>query len=233
MKKKNNKDDNIFYSVKFIIIGDQSVGKTNIIHRFCKGQFSNQYSITIGMDYLSYYLEINKKIFHLQLWDTAGSERFRSVSKGYYKNSACAIIVYDITEKKSFLSIKKWIEDCKTYSNNNLHLVLVGNKNDLNDSRQVTEEEGETLALEYGMSFFESSALNGKNINEIFYDSSKVIYDNIINEVYDFDDPHNGIKICQIEDEITIDKKLKTSDNQILDKSIFTERSREDTSHCC
>ena len=233
MAEDIKKKDEIFYSVKFIIIGNQSVGKTNIVHRFATGQFNEAYSATIGMDFLTYNIKLDDNLFHLQLWDTAGSERFRSVSKGYYKNSACAIIVYDITEKKSFLSIKKWIEDCKTYSNNNLHLVLVGNKNDLNDSRQVTEEEGETLALEYGMSFFESSALNGKNINEIFYDSSKVIYDNIINEVYDFDDPHNGIKICQIEDEIAIDKKLKTSDNQILDKSIFTERSREDRSHCC
>ena len=112
-------EDKIYYSIKFIVIGDQSVGKTNIISRFTKGEFSNNYIITIGLDYVSYNIKIDNKLFRLQIWDTAGSERFRSVTKGYYSNSACALIVYDITNEKSFDSIKEWVKECKLYSNNN------------------------------------------------------------------------------------------------------------------
>ena len=102
-KNINNKK---CYVVKIIVIGDQSVGKTNILNRFVKGQFSEEYAITIGMDFLTCNLELDDKIFKLRLWDTAGSERFRSVTKGYYSNSCCAIIVYDITDENSFKSVK-------------------------------------------------------------------------------------------------------------------------------
>ena len=109
----DNITDKIYYSIKFILVGNQSVGKTNIIHRYAKGTFSDQYLITIGMDFLSQTIELNKNIFHLQLWDTAGSEQFRSITRGYYNNSACAIIVYDITNEKSFTSVREWVKECK------------------------------------------------------------------------------------------------------------------------
>ena len=121
----DNITDKIYYSIKFILVGNQSVGKTNIIHRYAKGIFSNEYHITIGMDFLSQNIELNNNIYHLQLWDTAGSEQFRSITRGYYNNSICAIVVYDITSEKSFASVKEWVEECKLYTNSTIHLVLL------------------------------------------------------------------------------------------------------------
>ena len=230
MDEIKNKDK-IFYSVKIIIIGDQNVGKTNIIHRFTDGEFSNQYMITIGMDYISHNIKINKNIFHLQLWDTAGSERFRSVTKGYYSNSACAIIVYDITNEKSFDSIKEWVNECKLYTNKNIHLVLVGNKNDLKEQRKIEKEQGEELAKEYDMKFFEASALTGDNIEEIFVDICKTINKNINDKLYDLNDPSIGIKISEREDDMEINKTYETS--SFLSKGSQKLNSKRNKRKCC
>jgi small GTP-binding protein len=230
MDEIKNKDK-IFYSVKIIIIGDQNVGKTNIIHRFTDGEFSNQYMITIGMDYISHNIKINKNIFHLQLWDTAGSERFRSITKGYFSNSACAIIVYDITNEKSFDSIKEWVNECKLYTNKNIHLVLVGNKNDLKEQRKIEKEQGEELAKEYDMKFFEASALTGDNIEEIFVDICKTINKNINDKLYDLNDPSIGIKISEREDDMEINKTYETS--SFLSKGSQKLNSKRNKRKCC
>ncbi len=210
----NNTNKAIYYSVKFIIIGNQSVGKTNIVHRFAKGEFSNEYSITLGLDYISQNIQIGDKIFLLQLWDTAGSERFRSVTKGYFNNSACAIIVYDITSESSFKATKDWIEECKKYTKDSIHLVLVGNKIDLDKQRKVTMEEGKNLAEENGMAFYEASALTGENIEKIFFDSCKIINENMDKNIYDIKSTNTGIKICEMEDENMKISKTIVLDNQ-------------------
>lgn len=227
-----SKKDNIYYSVKFIIIGNQYVGKTNLAYRFVKGEFSNEYLITIGIDYLSQNIQIEDKKFLLQIWDTAGSERFSSVTKGYFSNSACAIIVYDITDEKSFTSVKKWIEECKSYTNEKTHLVLVGNKCDLSDQRKISEEEGRALAIENNMSFFESSALNGKNVEEIFFDSINIINNNINENKYDFNDPTIGIKISEIEEKMEIHKIIKSSNNFILNSEEHSKKEKKKKCGC-
>ena len=135
-----------YYSIKFIIIGDTGVGKTQIVYRYTKGEFNDAIASTLGTDFSTKNIQINDKIFHLELWDTAGMESFRAIRQNYYKNAACAIIVYDITKKSSFESIDKWIKECDMYSyNDNLIMILVGNKTDLSDEREVTEEEGKSL----------------------------------------------------------------------------------------
>lgn len=233
--KKNDKKNKIFYTIKFIIIGDSSVGKTNIVHRFGKNEFSNEYANTVGMDYLSCNVEIDEKIFHLQLWDTAGSEKFRSVTRGYYSNTACVLVVYDITSEKSFISVKAWIEDCKAYTSKNAHFVLVGNKNDLEAQRKVNKDEAWAFATENGMSFFESSALTAYNINEIFIDSCKIINDKINNKEYDFEDPSNGIKIKEVHEDMKITKTINSSNNKKLDKDLHIEKPNDSQhrSKCC
>ena len=232
MNKEINEDknNNYYYSLKFIIIGNQSVGKTNIINRFSKGEFLNNYTITLCTDFSFCNVEINEKIFKLQLWDTAGSERFHSITKGYYSNSACALIVYDITNKKSFDSVAVWIQECKNYTNNNIHLVLVGNKQDLNEKRKVSEEEGKALAKEFGMAFFESSALTGYNIDEIFYDSCRIINERIEKNVYDINDASNGIKIgiIQDKDNMAIDKVIQ---DQAISRNILLNKEKHWKNH--
>ena len=222
----DNKTETIYYSLKFIIVGDQSVGKTNILHRYAKGIFSSEYHITIGMDFLSQNIELNNNIFHLQLWDTAGSEKFRSVTRGYFSNSACAIVVYDITNEKSFESVKEWVEECKLYTNKTIHLVLVGNKNDLNEKRKITKEQGKELATEYGMEFYESSALTGDNINEIFVDSCKIIDNNIKNNLYDLNNPSNGIRTYEVEDDMKIDKSYNYDINGTINSRYTLDKKK-------
>ena len=201
------------YVVKIIIIGNQSVGKTNIVTRYVKGEFSEDYMITIGMDFLTCNLKSDDKIFKLRLWDTAGSEKFRSITKGYYSNTCCALIVYDITNQNSFDSVKHWIEDVKNYADKDTHLVLVGNKIDLKDQRKISKEDGQNLATQYGMDFYESSALTGENINNIFEGICKYVNQKIDEGKIDLNDPSNGISVSEIEEGVKIHKTMSFAEN--------------------
>ena len=211
-KGKNESKKKKCYAVKIIIVGDQSVGKTKIINRYVKGEFSHDYMITIGMDFLTCNLELDNKIFKLNLWDTAGSEKFRSVTKGYYSCSCCALIVYDITDEKSFKSVKQWINDCQSYASKNIRLVLVGNKIDLEQDRKVTKESAEDLASEYGMDFYEASALSGENIDQIFFGICNFISQKIDNGKYDLDDPSVGVSKSDFEEGLQINKNLSINE---------------------
>jgi small GTP-binding protein len=201
------------YVVKIIIIGNQSVGKTNIVTRYVKGEFSEDYMITIGMDFLTCNLKSDDKIFKLRLWDTAGSEKFRSITKGYYSNTCCALIVYDITNQNSFDSVKHWIEDVKNYADKDTHLVLVGNKIDLKDQRKISKEDGQNLATQNGMDFYESSALTGENINNIFEGICKYVNQKIDEGKIDLNDPSNGISVSEIEEGMKIHKTMSFAEN--------------------
>ena len=227
MRKQKN-DPEFLYSIKFIIIGDQGVGKTKILHSFSEGKFSNIYNATIGIDYLSHDIKIDNRIFHLQIWDTAGSERYKSIAKGYYKKSACGLIVYDITNYKSFDSVKNWIEEIKLYSNSNIHLILIGNKIDLEAERVINTEKGKKLAEKYDLKFFESSALTGENINTIFFDACRVINENINNEIYDFNNPNVGIKISNLKDSSFEIKK----DITIISSNVNNDKKEKKKSKC-
>ena len=228
MSKTTDKSkDKECYVIKIIIIGNQSVGKTNLINRYVKGEFSNDYMITIGMDFLTCNLELDDKIFKLRLWDTAGSEQFRSVTKGYYSNSCCALIVYDITDVNSFISVKQWIEDCHNFASKNIHLVLVGNKIDLKDQRKVSKEEGEELATEFGMDFFESSALSGENIDDIFLSICKKISKGIDEGKYDLKDPSFGVSKSFVDEGMEINKSICMNPNS---KNIGKSKKKK---NCC
>ena len=201
------------YMVKIIIVGNSNVGKTNIVTRYVKGEFSNEYMITIGMDFLTCNLELDNKIFKLRLWDTAGSEKFRSVTRGYYSNTCYALIVYDITDDSSFNSVKQWIEDVQSFANKDTNLVLVGNKVDLNNKRKISKEEGQNLATEYGMDFYESSALTGENINDIFEGICQKVNQQIDEGKIDLNDPSNGISVSEIEEGMKIHKTMSFAEN--------------------
>ena len=166
---------NFNYLFKYIIIGDAAVGKSNILLRYVHGQFKDEYQLTIGVEFGAKNIEINNKIYRIQIWDTAGQENFRSITRAYYKNSVCALVVYDITNKDSFKNILNWIQDCKNQSPKTIFMVLVGNKSDLNDKREVSYDDGKDLAEKNNMLFFETSAKNGDNIEEIFGNSAQEI----------------------------------------------------------
>ena len=185
---------NFNYLFKYIIIGDSAVGKSNILLRYIHDKFNEEFQSTIGVEFGAKNIKIEDKIYRIQIWDTAGQETFRSITRAYYKNSVCACVVYDITNKNSFQNVKSWIEDCKKQSPKSVFLVLIGNKVDLEDRRVVTFEEGSIYAQKNGMLFFESSAKTGKNIEEIFINSSYEIAKRINKGFYDLTNENSGIK---------------------------------------
>nr|VDD34164.1 unnamed protein product [Brassica oleracea] len=164
---------------KLVFLGDQSVGKTSIITRFMYDKFDTTYQATIGIDFLSKTMYMEDRTLRLQLWyyhlppfrfieDTAGQERFRSLIPSYIRDSSVAVIVYDVANRQSFLNTSKWIEDVRTERGSDVIIVLVGNKTDLVDKRQVSIEEGDNKARDFGVIFIETSAKAGFNIKPLF-----------------------------------------------------------------
>ena len=185
---------NYSYLFKYIIIGDSAVGKSNILLRYIHDNFNEEFQSTIGVEFGAKNIKLEDKVYRIQIWDTAGQETFRSITRAYYKNSVCAFVVYDITNRNSFQNVKSWIEDCKRQSPKTVFMVLIGNKVDLEENRQVSYEEGSVFAEKNGMLFFETSAKTGKNIEEIFLKSSMEIAKKIDSGFYDLSNDSCGIK---------------------------------------
>eukprot|EP00052_Salpingoeca_macrocollata_P004195 m.39891 g.39891 ORF g.39891 m.39891 type:complete len:208 (+) comp14049_c0_seq1:61-684(+) len=153
---------------KLVFLGEQSVGKTSLITRFMYDSFDNTYQATIGIDFLSKTMYLEDRTVRLQLWDTAGQERFRSLIPSYIRDSSVAVVVYDITNRNSFQQTSKWIDDVRTERGQDVIIMLVGNKTDLTDKRQVSSEEGEAKAKELNVMFIETSAKAGYNVKQLF-----------------------------------------------------------------
>ena len=202
------------YLLKYIIIGNSGVGKSNILLRYVHNQFNDEFKTTVGVEFGAKNIEINKKRFRIQIWDTAGQENFRSITRAYYKNSVCACIVYDITNRTSFEEIQSWLNDCKKQTPKTIELVLVGNKNDLEKDRKVTFEEGKAYAEKNNMIFLETSAKTGDNIKKIFEMSTKKIDGNISNGVYDLSNDACGIREGIKCDTFKIDENLVYEDKK-------------------
>ena len=183
------------YSVKFIIVGDSSVGKSNILLRFSRNVFDPGHQATLGIEFANKHLQYNNTDYLVQVWDTAGQENFRSVTRAYYKASAVAMVVYDISSEESFQHIQTWIKDCQDLAPKTVQLVLVGNKSDLEEQRAIQTERGEELAKRYNMLFFETSALNGNGVEEAFQKSIEAVDQKIRSGFYDLNNSSNqGIK---------------------------------------
>jgi Ras-related protein Rab-2A len=207
---------NFHYLLKFVIIGDSGVGKSNILLRYIYNSFSEEFKTTVGVEFGAKNIEIDKKVYRIQIWDTAGQENFRSIARAYYKNSVCACVVYDISKHSSFEDIQVWIDDCTKQTAKSVLLFLIGNKNDLNDEREVSYEEGEAYAKAHKMMFLEASAKTGNNINEIFERSVKQIAKNIKNNVYDLENDSSGIRIGVNSNNFILrndDKEVKNKEN--------------------
>mmetsp|Transcript_17617 Transcript_17617/g.27437 ORF Transcript_17617/g.27437 Transcript_17617/m.27437 type:complete len:247 (-) Transcript_17617:165-905(-) len=154
---------------KLVFLGDQSVGKTSIITRFMYDNFDRHYQATIGIDFLSKTMYLEDRTVRLQLWDTAGQERFRSLIPSYIRDSSVAVVVYDVSNRASFLNTSKWVDDVRGERGSDVVICLVGNKTDLGaDKRQVSTEEGEEKAAKDGLLFVECSAKAGYNVKALF-----------------------------------------------------------------
>ena len=141
------------YSIKYIIIGDSGVGKSNILLRYSKDKFDKNHKATLGIEFMNKKVNFKGTNYTIQIWDTAGQENYKSITRGYYKSSACAFIVYDITNLKTFKNINNWIKDCVNLAPKNILLVLIGNKSDLEENRKVDYDLGKNLTDENNMIF--------------------------------------------------------------------------------
>ena len=204
---------NFHYLLKYVVIGDSGVGKSNILLRYIYNSFSEEFKTTVGVEFGAKNIEIDKKIYRIQIWDTAGQENFRSIARAYYKNSVCACVVYDISSHSSFENIQSWIDDCTKQTAQSVLLVLIGNKNDLINQREVTYEEGETFAKNHKMMFLEVSAKTGNNVNEIFEESVKKIANNISKNVYDLGNDSCGIRVGASQDTFLLGENNKNDFN--------------------
>ena len=185
-----------------------AVGKTNILSRYAYGKFNDEYEVTIGTEFMAKNISINDRNVRMQMWDTAGQEAYRSITRSYYKNSTCAFIVYDITEKKTFDDVKIWLQDCRELCSKNVLIYLLGNKCDLNDKRQVSVEEAKQFAEENNLNFFETSALDGTNIEEIFVQSATELVKKLEAGEFNSDMGNSGIKVFQYPNKNIEDKML-------------------------
>jgi len=162
------KDYDVTYKV--LVLGESTVGKTALIRYHCgkDTEFNPNLVPTIGIDYKTEYATIDKLRIRVQIWDTAGQERFRTMNSMYYRGAKGILLLYDITNKESFMKVSNWMEDLKEYSLDKEEIILIGNKIDLDHLREVATEEGKKLSMKYGIKFSETSAKTGENINETF-----------------------------------------------------------------
>ena len=154
--------------LKLVMIGDSGVGKTNILSRYINNEFSSITKATVGVEFFSTIIKKNNKLIKLQIWDTAGQERYKSITSAYYKGAKGAFVVYDITKMKTFKNLDKWITELKANGNEDIYIILIGNKLDLEKNREVLTNDVKRKAEELKVGYFETSALDGSNIEHAF-----------------------------------------------------------------
>ena len=171
-----NKKETIY---KLLVLGDTSVGKTCFLMRFTNNTFQDIYLTTIGMESSFKTIQLdNEKTVKVQIWDTAGQERFRSLCKNYYKSAHGIALLFDVTNKESFENVKIWVEQINKEAYGRISVILVGNKIDEVEKREVKKEDAENLANELGLSYFEASAKTGENVESCFVALVKKVVDN-------------------------------------------------------
>ncbi|XP_037539457.1 ras-related protein Rab-8B [Nematolebias whitei] len=180
------------YLFKLLLIGDSGVGKTCLLFRFSEDSFNTTFISTIGIDFKIRTIELEGKRVKLQIWDTAGQERFRTITTAYYRGAMGIMLVYDICNEKSFDNIKNWIRNIEEHASSDIEKMILGNKCDMTDRRQVSKDRGEKLAIDYGVKFLETSAKSGLNVEEAFYTVAKDILHNLRSKTADSNGDGSG-----------------------------------------
>lgn len=170
---------NYSYIFKYIIVGDMGVGKSCLMHQFTEKKFIPDCPHTIGVEFATKIVEVNDQKVKIQIWDTAGQERFRAVTRSYYRGAAGVLLVYDITRKLTFTRIQTWLTDARRLTSPDTVIFLIGNKADLDGQRDVTFEEAKLVADENDLMFLECSAKSGANVEEVFIETARKIFQNV------------------------------------------------------
>ena len=168
-------EDEYDYIFKVLLIGNSDVGKSSLILRYVDQIWNDVFVPTIGVDFKVKSLEVDKKLVKMQIWDTAGQERFRNVISSYFKGAHGILLIYDITAKDSFKELENWLGEVERNANSQVLKILIGNKCDLEDKREISKDEGESFAMRNGMQFMETSAKLNTNVNEAFEALAKIM----------------------------------------------------------
>jgi len=165
--KRDSKDDSS-HTFKLVMVGDSGVGKSCLLEKFIDLSSNNAFISTIGVDVRTHVIKLDGQSVKLQVWDTGGQERYRPVLATCYKNAFGVILVYDVTNKKTFSNLQQWLAEVNEFNGADLPKLLVGNKSDLDDRRQVEESAAAQFAAEKGLAYIETSAIDSANIREAF-----------------------------------------------------------------
>jgi len=169
-----NKPPAYDYLIKLLLIGDSGVGKSCLLLRFSEDLFNPSFITTIGIDFKIRTIELDGKRIKLQIWDTAGQERFRTITTAYYRGAMGILLVYDVTDEKSFSNIRNWIRNIEQHATDSVNRMLIGNKCDVPE-KKIDTEKGRALADEYQIKFLETSAKTSQNVEEAFITLAKDI----------------------------------------------------------
>ena len=186
---------------RYIIVGDMAVGKSCLLLQFTDHKFRHQHELTIGVEFGGKNIEVKNKTIKIQIWDTAGQEAFQAITRTYYKGAIGALLVYDITREETFDHIRKWYDEVKLNGSKDICCILIGNKKDLEEQRQVKYEEGKRLAEENNLLFLETSAKTAENVQECFTISAERILDQINKSGVDPTAPSKNVRISIDDDE--------------------------------
>ena len=199
------------YKFKVVIVGDSNVGKTNLVRRFMTNTFNKDSKATVGVEFLSKNFIIENKIFKVELWDTAGQERYKAITAAYYKGAKGAMIVYDVTSQSSFDNVEKWHNELVLKGSKNINIIVIGNKNDLKQSKIISSEMCKEKGSFLQIPVMETSALDASNVKEAFYLLIKEMYLSFTN------------------------KGKKTNKNDAIQEgvSLNTEKEQKNGKGCC
>lgn len=222
--------DQYLYQFRLILVGDSHVGKSCLLRRFKEGRFIEFNDPTVGVDFHTNMIQVDgSNWLKLQLWDTAGHERFRAITRSYYRNAVGVLLVFDVTDRNSFNKIPEWIEDILQSSKPNTPLfVLVGNKSDLDDKRQVLVWEAQQYASAHKMEYIETSARTGNNTDKVFSLLAKRIYESIESGEIQVGNGWEGVK----EGSIIQDKQLQGSRVSLNQSTSSTKNSSQEKGGC-
>lgn len=182
------------YAFKYVIVGDMAVGKSCLLLQFTDRRFRGAHDLTIGVEFGSKYVNIGDKLIKIHIWDTAGQECFRSITRSYYRNAAGALLVYDISRRETFDHVARWLEDVRSHAGDQTVIMLIGNKADI-PRREVSQQEGLDFARLHGLSFKEASAKTADNVDLAFEDTARAIHLKILAGTIDLSLESCGVKI--------------------------------------
>ncbi|KAL6620547.1 hypothetical protein ACP70R_035686 [Stipagrostis hirtigluma subsp. patula] len=205
-------EDDYDYLFKVVLIGDSGVGKSNLLSRFTKNEFSLESKSTIGVEFATRSLQVDGKVIKAQIWDTAGQERYRAITSAYYRGAVGALLVYDVTRHATFENVGRWLRELRDHTDQSIVVMLIGNKSDLRHLVAVSTEDGKEFAEAESMYFMETSALDATNVENAFSEVLTQIYQTVSKKSVEAPEegsavPSKGEKI-NMKDDVSALKKV-------------------------